>query len=288
MNDEFSYHAVMVLLMLHLACSLEIPVAMFGQGLGPVSDPHLRSVMQQVLPRVDFLGLREGRHSLPLAKSLGVPREKLEVTGDAGLEIAHQFKPAQLESAIGLNVRMTDYSGVDAHAIDQLASVISRAAGQLDAPCIPLPIRIADDGAGDLQATAPILSRCAKVVELPAPISHLADLMPLVARCRTVITGSYHAGVFALAMGIPVVGLAASEYYLHKFQGLADQFPGGCQTIDLRDSTWKQTISTAAVTSYNQAERLRPALLRCAEEQIAACTAAYHGLPSLVGAACVS
>ena len=30
---------------------------------------------------------------------------------------------------------------------------------------------------------------------------------------RLVITGSYHAGVFALAQGVPVLALAKSAYY---------------------------------------------------------------------------
>ena len=33
------------------------------------------------------------------------------------------------------------------------------------------------------------------------------------------VTGSYHAGVFALAQGIPVVGLLQSAYYEQKFIG---------------------------------------------------------------------
>lgn len=281
-NDEFAYHAVMVLLMLHLARSREIPVAMFGQGLGPVTNPHLRSVMQQVLPQVNFLGLREGKHGLPLAESLGVPREKIDITGDGGLEIAHFSKPETIGSAVGVNVRMTDYSGVNAEVIEELADVISAAVIPLNAPCVSLPIRIATDGASDLEVTAPILKRCPEVIEVPPSIARLEELMPYVARCRCVITGSYHAGVFALAMGIPVVGLAASSYYMQKFLGLADQFSGGCQTIDLNAADWKQALASAIGSSYGRAEELRPALLRSAEKQIAACTEAYARLPSLL------
>ena len=56
-NDEFAYHAVMVLLMLHLARSMEIPVAMFGQGLGPVANPHLRKRDAAGVAAGEFFGV---------------------------------------------------------------------------------------------------------------------------------------------------------------------------------------------------------------------------------------
>ena len=96
LNDEFAYHAVMVLLMLHLARSMQKPVAMFGQGLGPAESPHLRNVLQQVMPQVNFLALREGRHGLPLAQSLGVHPENVVVTGDDAIEIAYRASPRNL------------------------------------------------------------------------------------------------------------------------------------------------------------------------------------------------
>ena len=214
-NDEFAYHAVMVLLMLHLARSMEIPVAMFGQGLGPVTNPHLRSVMQQVLPQVNFLGLREGRHGLPLAESLGVPREKIEVTGDGGLEIAHLSKPETIGSAVGVNVRMTDYSGVNARG-DRRIGRCDFGGGDSGWMRRAYRCRFAlpTDGASDLEVTAPILKRCPEVIDVPPTVARLQELMPYVAQCRCVVTGSYHAGVFALAMGIPVVGIGG-QLVLH-------------------------------------------------------------------------
>ncbi len=197
-------------------------------------------------------------------------------------------RPERFGSALGINVRRTDYSGVDEGTISSLAEVIGHLSQGLAAPSISIPIRIADDGAGDREVTAPILKRCPRVIEIPPAVEHPADLMPLVAQCRTMITGSYHAGVFALAMGISVVGLAASDYYLHKFLGLADQFPGGCQTIDLRTADWQQSLSSAILASYEQAEQLRPALIQRAEAQIALSIAAYNRIASLLETVCAS
>jgi colanic acid/amylovoran biosynthesis protein len=54
-----------------------------------------------------------------------------------------------------------------------------------------------------------------------------------VARCRAVITGSYHAALFSLAAGVPAVCLTKSPYYDAKFGGLAALFPGACRTVSL-------------------------------------------------------
>ena len=64
-------------------------------------------------------------------------------------------------------------------------------------------------------------------------------------RCRLVVTGSYHAGVFALASGIPVVGLAKSSYYRDKFLGLADMFAVGCETVTLDESDCPTSLRDA-------------------------------------------
>ena len=61
--------------------------------------------------------------------------------------------------------------------------------------------------------------------------STIDDVLTAIADCRVVVTGSYHAAVFALSMGVPAVGLAASRYYVDKFKGLADQFGPGCEVV---------------------------------------------------------
>ena len=59
------------------------------------------------------------------------------------------------------------------------------------------------------------------------------DLVTAVARCRAVVTGSYHAALFSLAAGVPAVCLTKSPYYDAKFGGLAALFPGACHTVSL-------------------------------------------------------
>ena len=54
-----------------------------------------------------------------------------------------------------------------------------------------------------------------------------------VGRCRIVVSGAYHVAVFALAQGIPVVGLSSSRYYDDKFEGLAAMFGTGLELVRL-------------------------------------------------------
>ena len=58
-----------------------------------------------------------------------------------------------------------------------------------------------------------------------APVgTSIEGTITTIARCRLVVTGSYHAALFALSMGVPAIGIATSRYYEDKFLGLADQF----------------------------------------------------------------
>ena len=67
-------------------------------------------------------------------------------------------------------------------------------------------------------------------VRLAVPTSLLDDIAPealaaAAAGCRAIVTGSYHAAVFSLALGVPAVCLTKSPYYHAKFGGLPALFP---------------------------------------------------------------
>ena len=56
-------------------------------------------------------------------------------------------------------------------------------------------------------------------------------LIAVVADCRVIVTGSYHAAVFGLARGVPAVCLTRLSYYDAKFAGtqgaVPRRLPGG-------------------------------------------------------------
>jgi polysaccharide pyruvyl transferase WcaK-like protein len=111
-----------------------------------------------------------------------------------------------------------------------------------------------------------------------------AQVVRRIQLCRLVVTGSYHAAVFALAQGISAIGLARSSYYLQKFQGLADQFGRGCHVVHLGDPALPATFARTADEAWSAAEHLRPQLLAAAAHQIELSRAAYARLRTLVAA----
>jgi colanic acid/amylovoran biosynthesis protein len=114
-------------------------------------------------------------------------------------------------------------------------------------------------------------------------VSSPEQVLGRVARCRVVVTGSYHAGVFALAMGVPVVALVASAYYHDKMWGLAHQFGvDGCRVVGLGGPDAPAALADAVAAQWAGAQRLRPALLAAAERQAAAGRDAYRRLAGIV------
>src|SRR2546421_1692869 len=92
-TDTWWWHGAGVLSLLRLAQRLGKPTAMFGQGVGPISERGRggpRALCRQaraVLPRLAVLGLREDRIGKDLAISLGVPAGAVAITGDDALEL---------------------------------------------------------------------------------------------------------------------------------------------------------------------------------------------------------
>ena len=111
-----------------------------------------------------------------------------------------------------------------------LREPLQQIARSVGAPLRAIPISRLPDEADALQAE--ILFEGYDLVEYPdSPIDTPLGVIDEIKHCRLVVTGSYHAGVFALAQGIPVIGLVATEYYQWKFDGLAHQFGEGCRVL---------------------------------------------------------
>ena len=90
-------------------------------------------------------------------------------------------------------------------------------------------------GEEDLNTIATMTAEYPDVMPSAVPTSWV-DVFEQIGFCRVLITGSYHAGVFALAQGVPSICVAQSQYYVDKFVGLADQFGEGCRVIQLQES----------------------------------------------------
>jgi hypothetical protein len=103
-----------------------------------------------------------------------------------------------------------------------------------------------------------------------------------------VVTGSYHAAVFALAQGVPVVGLARSGYYVDKLHGLAERFETGVSVVSLDAPALERELEHAVREWWDADELELAALPATARRQVDESRAAWRRLPALLGGAPVN
>ncbi len=279
--DSDKSRAIDVLLRLQQAIDLGKPTAMVGQGIGPVDDPQLRQVAQTVLPRVNFIGYREERVAPPLLASLGVPSGRAVMTGDDAVEMAFEARRPKLGSAIGVSLRVAHYTGVKKQHVEEVRAGLQRAAHQLKAPLVPVPISFAGHESDLSQINRVLAGYRAKTTRW-SRFDSPRQLVRVAGRCRLVVAGAFHAAVFALGQGIPVVGLVQSVEYATKFQGLVDQFAPGCVLLPLDTPHIDQRLEEAIKQAWEAAPAQRPVLLDRAVTQIALNRTGYQRLVSLI------
>ncbi|SEP49517.1 colanic acid/amylovoran biosynthesis protein [Rhodospirillales bacterium URHD0017] len=279
-TDYFPGYASGVLEVLGLAIHAGRRTVMVGQGMGPLENAGLRARAAAILPKLDLIALREQRTGRPLLTALGVDPARIMVTGDDAIEMAYVIRPKALDVGIGLNVRVSDYSGVDSPILDRIREAVRDASASLGAPIIPVPISHVP-GEEDIRSIGNLMASSDFELSLAAGLKTPIAVIRQIQRCRLVVTGSYHAGVFALASGIPVVGLAKSSYYRDKFLGLADMFAVGCETVLLDHQDCSKSLRDAIQRLYASAQAIRPHILSSAKRQIAAGHACYRRIREL-------
>jgi polysaccharide pyruvyl transferase WcaK-like protein len=277
LTDSAREHSTLVLDTAALAADLGIPVVWFSQGVGPCRDAGLLGSMRAVLPRASLIAVRERRQAPERLRRLGVAAERIAAdAGDDAVELAWEGRRAQPGTAVGVNVRVARYAGIDRAAAERWRVPIDAFARRHGAPLVPLPItrhpRSSD--ADTLRALFPEqLGDGGLGLDTPERVIAAAG------GCRMVVTGAYHAAVFALAQGVPAVCLAGSEYYEDKFAGLADLFGPGCTTVNT--AAGPGALLDAMERTWACAEAWRAGLLAAAERQIESGRAVYARVADL-------
>jgi polysaccharide pyruvyl transferase WcaK-like protein len=278
-NDVFWSHGAGVLSVLAMAQRLGKPTAMFGQGIGPLTHPALSRLVALTMPRLLVIGLREGLGSVPLLRTRGVDEERIQVTGDDALLLATTKERPRTGAAIGLNIRVATYSGIDTRVAGQAVAVTCESAHRRGVTALGLPVS-RYKAESDLDA---IKARGAEHHEFPNIITP-EELAEHAARCRVIVTGSYHAAVFGLAAGVPAVCLTNSRYYDLKFEGLSAQFPGGCHLVR-PGPLFERELADAIGRAWETSETARDDIHSAALTQVAKADQIYARFKSLVAAA---
>lgn len=268
-TDHFIGHANNAMDSLLLAHNLGKRIAMFGQGIGPLENRIGNKKARHLFPKLELLGLREGLLSLDYAKSFSIPNNRIKITGDDSIELVLEtYDPNTTKDGIGINIRQADYAGDMRHLMPKLAQVIDAFSVEENTELIPVPVSMYEPNS-DLSSVGKIFkikeseNQKAKLIQSPV------DLIKQINRCRVVITGSYHAGVFALAQGIPVIALVGSDYYEAKFMGLAAQFGEGCEIFDLRSLKTFDNLCRSLIDYIQNQKHFEPLLIEKAKIQAA-------------------
>ena len=282
MTDVFRGHALSSFELLRRCQRQGATTAMMGQGIGPLRDPVLLSRARATLPKVDLIALREGRSAPSLLSAVGVSSARVRVTGDDAIESALASRPELLGTALGINVRVSSYSNVGRVLLGNIRTALLKAAREIGAAVLAVPISWAAADS-DIDSLRELMAGCdpekVRLEELNTPLA----VIRRIGLCRVVVTGSYHAGVFALSQGIPVIGLTQSVYYTDKFLGLADQFGAGCRLLAFDQPDFGDALSTGVRELWDQADALRPTLLAAAARQVKSGREAYAQLGQMVG-----
>lgn len=280
LTTVFTFGAQFFLQTLRLAAEFGKPTVMFGQGVGPITAGSLRQAARAILPHAHMIAVRERLTGPALLGDLGVPRERIIVTGDDAVELAYAARPASLGSTLGVNVRLSDYSGVGTRDLPMIREALRHAAVRRGVELVPVPINWGIDP--DMPSIRRLLRGMAAE---PVMRDHPCSSTSAIARigcCRAVVTGSYHAGVFALSQGIPAVCLARSVYYADKFNGLRDMFGAGCEVVSMDDPEFTNVLAAAIERALTEADSFRSPLHEAARRQIAAAEDACARIPAML------
>jgi polysaccharide pyruvyl transferase WcaK-like protein len=254
-------------------------VVAFGQGIGPIDESSiLWDVAARTLPLLDFIALRECRSGPSLLGKLGVNSERVSVTGDEAIEMAyHEDTTGPVSNLLGVSLRVAEYSGTSLEDARRLGEIIGTCARALGADVVGVPTCFGTEES-DLEALATMFPDQRTT---PASVAETTPqtAVQTIGRTRVVVTGAYHAGVFALSQGIPVVGLTKSEYYRDKFLGLVAKFGPGCDVIDLTGGDVTARIHRSIRRFWENPRLHRDSLLNAAREQISASQRAWAELP---------
>jgi polysaccharide pyruvyl transferase WcaK-like protein len=280
-NDNFYKHALAVLEFIDMSVRSGKPTALFGQGIGPIASRDLLSRAKSVLGGVGLVAVREGRFGPSLLRSMNVPPERIINTGDDAIELAYEARPKTTGEAIGVNIRAADHTGISPEQVNNLRPAFRSLVERCTAPLLPLPISRYPD-CKDARDIHQLLSGISTFDDNGRELDTPAKVILQAGRCRIVITAAYHAAVFALSQGVPVVALAGSRYCLKKFQGLAHQFRTGIEILLVDSESLESELAGAAERAWRSAETVRDSLLEAAARQIRVGHAAYRMTTDLV------
>ena len=215
------------------------PYVVTGQTIGPVLDGDDRALVAERLSGAELVGLRE-RASFELVRTLGVPESRLTATIDDASFVGVATDAAAPAAGTGTTAATaapaTPYCAVSLSAhvgaadrtlfAEAVARLLDRVVDETGLEVVFLAhwasLR-ADDERGDSLLYRAVIDRMTR----PARVEPTTDT-PAAARfareAALHLTSRYHPAVFAVAAGVPTVGIAVDDYTTVKLTGALANF----------------------------------------------------------------
>lgn len=270
-NDWFPENGKRILETIGYAQVVGKPTAMFGLGLGPVDTSYLKYLSRRVLPHLTVLSLRE---PTGIADLFGIFRKTPNhiISGDDAVLITSEL--SAVRSSIGVSLRGAKHAQLPKGVLTEIGKQVVAIAARENLKVQPLPVYLAESD-GDLAT----FSKCevpSHVIENDGThIDQVQQLIECIRNCRVVVTGTYHAAVFALSCGIPVVALASSKYYHRKLGGIMAQFGERTAPLDMGRTDFSERLYSNIHSALNEPQTHRDRRLAAAIAQHERSSRAY-------------
>jgi polysaccharide pyruvyl transferase WcaK-like protein len=226
-----------------IARRFDKPLVVSGQTIGPVLEGEDRELVTELLDAAALVGLREGA-SLELVRTLGVDSAKTVGTVDDASFLGFDAAPPA-GGAVGASGAAGARGAAGAPA-PYLAVSLSAHVGDADRAAFATAVaRLLDRVAGEAGLEVVFLAHWASLdpteergdsllhravldqLTVPARVEPTSD-SPAAARfargAALHLTSRYHPAVFAVAGGVPTVGLAVDDYTTIKLTGALGNF----------------------------------------------------------------
>ena len=271
LNDINPYQTRPVLRMLADAARRGKRTGLFSQGLGPLEDPELVRLLRRTCNAGVPVAVRESLYGPEILSRCGAGPGQVAITGDDAIEMAWANGQAAGGNALGFSIRQVSYSEVESRHLETIRGVMAELRNRLAVKIVGLPVSF-----NTHEKDSEVLAVVTGTAVAPSAMDTPERLIAAAAECRVVVTGTYHAAVFALAQGIPCVCFYVSTYYRNKLEGLAKQFPGGCVAVNLNAERATERILNEAFRFWESSGGdLCSRLRKSAEEQVRSARSFY-------------
>jgi len=207
-----------------LAAARGIPFIVTGQTLGPALTPHDSALLTEMLDSAALVGVREPS-SLALATRLGI--DAVQTIDDASFLAIERPSPPELTAPYCL-VTLSTHVGSSERGAFQ-----TRVAAYLDEIVAATGLEIVffahfgplagDPHRGDVvmhEAVRALMTSPSSVV----PTGDSTSAAWLSRRASLAVSSRYHPAVFAVAAGVPTIGISVDDYTGVKLRGALGNF----------------------------------------------------------------